>query len=224
MVTKLSLSLVLLSGLGLSSTAFADIYTYVDSNGTVWLTNESVQGKKNARLLKRTPKKKQTVDASGSRTYNAKIGCGSHQSIAEKSQPYLDTIQKYAKSYRVEEHLVRALIRQESCFNEKASSHAGAQGLMQLMPGTARLMGVKNSFNPKQNIQGGVKYLSRMLQRYGGNKELALAAYNAGPGAVDKYNGIPPYRETRDYVVKVCLLYTSPSPRDRQKSRMPSSA
>ncbi|MEZ5479376.1 MAG: transglycosylase SLT domain-containing protein [Thiolinea sp.] len=194
--------------------AQADIYSYVDSSGTVWLTNGSVAGKQNAKLLKKTPKKKQV--ASPAAGYTGKVSCGSHQRVAKRTEPYLDTIRKYARSYGVEEHLVRALIRQESCFNPQARSHAGAAGLMQLMPGTASLMGVSDSYNPSQNIRGGIRYLSSMLDRFGGNKELALAAYNAGPGAVEKYNGIPPYRETRNYVVKVMGEYQRLSGHARQ--------
>lgn len=190
----------------------ADIYSYIDSEGNRWITNGSVSGQKNVKLLRKTPKKKAPVVAaatgsSGSRVYKGKIGCGSHQKISNKTQAYLPTIRKYAETYNVEENLIRALIRQESCFNPQAVSHAGAMGLMQLMPGTADMMGVSNAMSPKQNIRGGVKYLSRMLRRFGGNKELALAGYNAGPGAVDKHNGIPPYRETQNYVVKVMSEY-----------------
>ena len=111
------------------------------------------------------------------------------------------------EKHNIDPKLVMAVIQQESNFNQNAISKAGAQGLMQLMPATAKSLGVTNAFNPEQNINGGVKYLKTLLDRFNGNKILALAAYNAGPNAVDKHNGIPPYKETQNYVRNILRNY-----------------
>ncbi len=116
-------------------------------------------------------------------------------------------IQKASEKYQIPEKLLQAVIKQESNFNPNAVSHAGAQGLMQLMPGTAKFLGVQNSFDPEQNVMGGAKYLRQMLDQFG-SMEKALAAYNAGPGTVKKYDGIPPFKETESYVRKVLANMT----------------
>ena len=125
---------------------------------------------------------------------------------ASKSQ-ILNVVSQISKKYDVDENLVKALIKQESGFNPKAKSKAGAMGLMQLMPSTAKNLGVKDPYNMVQNVEGGVKYLKSMLNKYNGNVILALAAYNAGPGAVDKYSGVPPYKETQNYVRSILANY-----------------
>ncbi|MFS0574486.1 lytic transglycosylase domain-containing protein [Sporosarcina sp. 179-K 3D1 HS] len=124
---------------------------------------------------------------------------------------YADIIKQAAEKYNIPEKLIASVIRQESNFNNEVVSRSGAQGLMQLMPGTARFLGVTNSFDPVQNIMGGSKYLRQMLDKFGGNVELALAAYNAGPGNVKKHGGIPPFKETQQYVRKVLGYYNGVS-------------
>src|SRR5690606_23577021 len=111
-----------------------------------------------------------------------------------------------AREYGVDEAVVRAVIHAESAFNPRALSRVGAQGLMQLMPATADRFGVSDAFDATQNIRGGVKYLAWLLERFDGNITLAAAGYNAGEGAVDRYDGVPPYRETRRYVERVGIL------------------
>ncbi len=131
----------------------------------------------------------------------------SASSLGAYSGSFAEIINRTAEKYGLDPELVSSVIKAESNFNPDAVSSCGAQGLMQLMPGTAASLGVTDSFDPVQNIEGGTKYLSKMLNRYGGDVELALAAYNAGPGAVDKYDGIPPYQETQAYVQRVIGYY-----------------
>jgi Soluble lytic murein transglycosylase and related regulatory proteins (some contain LysM/invasin domains) len=119
---------------------------------------------------------------------------------------YQEEIAAAAREFGVEEAVVRAIIHAESAFNPLAVSSAGAQGLMQLMPATARRFGVADSFDPAANIRGGVQYLAWLLQRYNGDLTLAAAGYNAGEGAVDRYRGVPPYSETQRYVQRVAVL------------------
>ena len=116
-------------------------------------------------------------------------------------------IAEASQKYNVDESLIRAVIRQESGFNPQATSCCGAQGMMQLMPETAAELGVTNAYDARDNIMGGTKYLSRLLNQFDGNMTKAIAAYNAGPGSVQQYGGVPPYAETQNYVDKVLGYY-----------------
>jgi soluble lytic murein transglycosylase len=156
----------------------ADIYRYVDATGTVHFTDTPTRGHW-ALYLKEQP----SADAGHSN--------------------YLEIIRRHAVSYGLEEALVKAVIKVESDYQPKTVSDKGAQGLMQLIPETARLLNVHNPFDPSENIRGGSEYLRRMLDLFNENLELALAAYNAGPSTVKRYGGIPPYEETRNYVKRV---------------------
>ncbi len=150
-----------------------------------------------AKLEKKAKKKKRTITCdSYSRT-----------KLLQKAKKYKKTITKASRDYGVSSHLITAIITVESCFRPKAKSSSGAAGLMQLMPATARRFGTKNRYNTQHNIKAGTKYLRFLLAKFNGNVQLAAAAYNAGEGAVDKYNGVPPYKQTQTYVRRVLNAY-----------------
>jgi soluble lytic murein transglycosylase-like protein len=143
--------------------------------------------------------------------YNSCYACSISSSVnwyntRLRLNEFADTINIVSKQHGVNPGFVRAIIHAESAFNPMARSRKGAMGLMQLMPGTAKDMGVMDLTNPEQNIQGGVRYLAGLLKTFSGNETLAAAAYNAGPGAVARYGGIPPYEETQTYVKRVKIL------------------
>jgi soluble lytic murein transglycosylase-like protein len=140
------------------------------------------------------------------RTFSGKIGRNTNNTVNLNGKDPVDLedlIIRKSEKYGVDADLVRAVIKMESGGNPKAVSSAGAQGLMQLMPSTAEMLGVKDPFDPEQNVDGGIRYLRDMLQRYGGNERLGLAAYHSGPSRVDGYGGVPPHPAVTHYVKTV---------------------
>jgi soluble lytic murein transglycosylase-like protein len=192
--TLVLVGLVLLSHVG---TASAQIYTWRDANGRLVLSNKRPADDLSIQTVTVTESPETHVTALES-------DASATDPTADRAREYYDLIATHAKLNGIRPSLVRAVIQVESGFNPMATSQKGAMGLMQLMPATARQFGVRNPYNAAENLQGGVAYLRHLLNRYGENEQLALAAYNAGPGAVDRYGQqVPPYRETRGYVIKV---------------------
>jgi soluble lytic murein transglycosylase-like protein len=177
---------ILAVGLAVPAVAPADIYKFVDKDGVVHFSNVPTTGGKWVLVIR-----EQRVQ------FN----------LGQNFEKYEPEIWKASQRYSVDYNLVRAVIKAESNFNPKAVSRAGAKGLMQLMPQTASILQVNDSFHPEENIDGGVRYLRYLLNLYNDNLQLALAAYNAGEKAVFKYRGIPPYPETQTYVQRVLGYY-----------------
>ena len=173
------------------TSAEAQIYALRDESGVLTLSDKPLGEAAQAYAVAGAAGYRTTVPSSGA-------------PVAVRPSQWDDVIEERSAAHGVRPELVRAVIQVESAFNPRARSVKGAMGLMQLMPDTAADLGVTNPFDPEQNIRGGVAYLRSLLDRFNGNEELALAAYNAGPGAVTKYGSkVPPYRETREYVQKV---------------------
>ena len=170
------------------ATLFADVFVFKDATGVLTFTNVPNHGGYR-RVLR---------ESSG----QAYLGSAT-------SNSYEDLIRSISDRNNLDTDLVRAVIRVESDFNSAARSKKGAMGLMQLMPDTARLHNVIDAFDPSDNVEGGVRHLKMLLERYRGDLELSLAAYNAGSGAVEKHGGIPPFAETREYVRRVLRFYDS---------------
>lgn len=193
----LLLSLALSCALSFPGVAAADIYQWTDAEGVLHFTNRPTNTP-GAKLYMRS--------ASSSRTVGAPIFAPQDRDITRYTR-YDELIRQAAALYQIPEQLVRAVIRVESDYDPRAISSAGARGLMQLMPTTAERMQVRDIHDPRENIFGGVRYLRVLANMFNGDLELTLAAYNAGEGAVMQHGGIPPYQQTRDYVVKVSSYY-----------------
>jgi len=170
-----------------ASPAAAQIYTWTDDTGHLVLSDRPKAGGEHAYVVPRSESIRTTRAFADIRT-----------------TLYDELIERYAQANDVRTELVRAVVQVESGFNQWAKSPKGAMGLMQLMPATMREFGVRDAYNAEQNLRGGVAYLKQLLDRYDNNEVLALAAYNAGPGAVDRHGQtVPPYKETQDYVHKI---------------------
>lgn len=179
----LPLAFVIIFIFSLWSPSFADIYRYQDEEGVWHFTN--IKSDKRYKLYYRTSVREPT----------------------EYIEEYEGLIQQASEKFRVDPYLVKAVIKAESDFDYQAVSSKGAQGLMQLMPETAEDMEVADPFNPEENIFGGTRYLGLLLERYRNDKNLALAAYNAGPERVEEYKGIPPFDETKEFIKRVLYYY-----------------
>jgi soluble lytic murein transglycosylase-like protein len=191
------LGVLLLIGLILSlQSVHAEMYKFTDKDGIVHYTNIRPSGQNNVKTFSFP-------------CYASDITCNQldWESIPLNRRAFADEIQAAADVYTVDDSLIRAIIHAESAYQPEALSPRGAQGLMQLMPATQKELQVVDVFDPLSNIEGGTLYLSRLLNEFDQNVELAAAAYNAGPGAVRQYGGIPPYKENQEYVRRVKILY-----------------
>ncbi len=192
----------ILLALFVSNDVMADIYKFTDTDGRVYYTDEPRHS-----LYKRIIKSKTfrySIPNSNSNNYHVKV----HAFSGANKKRFTDLIEQTANRYQVDSKLVHAVIQTESAYNSTAQSPAGAVGLMQLMPETARRFGVSDRNDPDQNVDGGTRYLKHLINLFNPNLDLAVAAYNAGENAVIRYkNSIPPYPETQNYVKQVLALY-----------------
>ncbi|TVP87971.1 MAG: DUF4124 domain-containing protein [Thioalkalivibrio sp.] len=232
-----ALLLLLLGGLGLwSAQAAAELYTYLDADGTRVYTDQRPTGgvsyrrvgiagsgrstsrsggelfvyelPSGERLVTNQREEALTLIATyGRPTASVRCRLSADEVMPIGSGPFDGIIAREAHNRNLDPLLVKSVIWVESCFDQYAVSRVGAHGLMQLMPATAAELGVTDRFDPAQNIRGGVKYLAWMLERFDQDLDLALAAYNAGPGAVERHRGIPPFAETRNYIERVNAHY-----------------
>ncbi len=188
--------LLILAGLLGSQSVLAEMYKFTDKDGIVHYTNVRPSGQKNV-----------TTFSFPCYASDPKCNQLDWESIPLNRWAYDAEIRAAAKVFTVDDALIRAIIHAESAYQPEALSPRGAQGLMQLMPATQKELQIVDVFDPHSNIEGGTLYLSRLLNQFDQSVELAAAAYNAGPGAVREHGGIPPYKETREYVRRVKILY-----------------
>jgi len=187
---------LLLACVGFVQPLYAEIYRFTDKDGMVHYTNIKPVSQTNVKTFSFpcyvSDPKCQQLD---------------WERIPLNRLAFSEAIEATAEVFSIEESLIRAIIHAESAYQPEALSPQGAQGLMQLMPATQKELQIKNIFDPVSNIEGGTRYLASLLKEFNQNIDLATAAYNAGPGAVHKYGGIPPFKETREYVRRVKILY-----------------
>lgn len=195
---------------GFCATAHADIYQYLDDKGVVHFTNVPTgSAAKQPTKIHRETHSASVADAATSPSgyRRSSVPENRHDRSGGLSAAYAEYINSACEKHGVDPSLVHAVVRVESDFNTFALSRKGAMGLMQLMPQTAMDLNVRDSFSPRENIEGGVRYLRSLLDKYEGNVQLALAAYNAGETSVKKWGTVPPFKETKDYVKKIMKLY-----------------
>lgn len=205
----LRMAVISLALLAASNEVMADIYKYVDDTGHTFYTDEP-RSKLYKRIIKTPPPRPHASISSPFRQTSYSPFKPRNLSVfaAANKERYNALIADAAQRYQVDEKLVHAVIQTESAYNSTAVSRAGATGLMQLMPDTARRFGVTDRNDPNQNVDGGTRYLRYLIDMFGPRLDLAIAAYNAGENAVIRHNNsIPPYQETQDYVRQVLALY-----------------
>jgi soluble lytic murein transglycosylase-like protein len=183
------------------SSAHADIFSFTDKDGTIHFTNLRPTGKEKGKykVYMRTPEQRMARPGV--------IPVPARSTDPSRYSRYDTSILEASRTHSIPEAFIRAIIRVESDYNPDVVSVAGAEGLMQMLPGTAKRMGCGNSFDPHQNIMGGTRYLRYLANMFGGDMVLTIAGYHAGEGAVMKYNGVPPYTTTRGYIKRVLMHY-----------------
>jgi soluble lytic murein transglycosylase-like protein len=194
---RLIIAVVVTGSCAVASGAWAQIYKWTDENGIVHFSSERPAGNT-------------AVQAFRFPCYASDPTCSARvdwDSVPLNRVAFPDIIREVSAVHGVEESLIRAIIHAESAYQPDAKSPKGAQGLMQLMPPTQDELGVRDPYDPIENIEGGTRYLAGLLEQFDGDIRLASAAYNAGPGAVQRYQGIPPYPETQEYVRRVGILH-----------------